>query len=50
VDKDAKLRTNFIDVERAAGADARGIVEFLTVQKEILSAGRTGGHSEEFGA
>jgi hypothetical protein len=48
VDKDAKQRTNFFDTEmRAPGADARSMVEFLTVMKESLSGGRTGGGTND---
>jgi hypothetical protein len=39
-----RWRTNFFETEMKAGADARGLVEFLTTLGEALDAGQAGGH------
>lgn len=41
------IRCNFLDAERAAGSDARGLVEFLLTLGEALNGGKSGGGVNE---
>lgn len=40
-------RMNFLDTEREAGADARGLVEFLTTLGESIEGGQSGGREND---